>query len=152
MNPTYTDLDSFAILGVTCRNAPDKIDFGAEWQRFDRYLELAKPLTADEHYYAGYFMVESEGELVDFYGGVAVPMGAEPPNDELAVRPVPGGRYAVFACTMHTLSQTWAAIYGEWQPPEGVEIDHTRPDLEIFPPERAGEDAAIRVLVPIKSS
>lgn len=152
MDPTFEDIESFAILGITCRSAPDQIDYEGEWRRFDRHLAPAKKLALDDQFYAGYFIVESQGELVDFFAGVAVPVGTTSPNDEMVVRDVPGGCYAVFTCTMATLSQTWASIYGDWRPPEGTTIDHTRPDLEVFPAEGSPEDAPIRILVPVKTS
>jgi len=88
--------------------------------------------------------------VIDFVAGMAVEKGAEPPTDALVVRAVPGGRYAVFPCTMETIGETWAAIYGEWEPPEGLTFDATRPDLEVFAPEGSEGPAPVRILVPMK--
>ncbi len=152
MDPTFECIESFAILGITCRSTLDQIDYESEWRRFDRYLAPARELALDDQFYAGYWMAESQGELVDFCAGVAVAVGTATPNDEMVVREVPGGRYAVFTCTMATLSQAWASIYGEWRPPGGITIDYSRTDLEVFPAEGSAEDAPIRIFVPVKSS
>ena len=152
MDATIEDLPGFTLMGITCRNSPDKIDYGREWHRFDDLQHTVEPLSTGDHFYGAYFGVEPESDVIDFVAGMAVQESAEPPDDALVVRTVPGGRCAVFTCTMETIGETWARIYGEWEPPEGLTFDSTRPDLEAFAPEGSQEPTAVRILVPMKQA
>jgi predicted transcriptional regulator YdeE len=151
VNPTFQDVPSFALMGITCRNSPDRIDYSTEWGRFVALQKSVEPRSTGDHYYGAYFMVEPESNVVDFVAGMAVKEGTTPADEALVVRAVPGGRYAVFECTMETISETWSGIYGNWEPPKGLTFDPTRPDLEIFAPQGSPESAPVRILVPMKT-
>lgn len=54
MTPTFQDLNSLTIMGITCRNPSNKIDYAGEWRRFDGNQELVRPLSTDGYFYAAY--------------------------------------------------------------------------------------------------
>lgn len=49
MNATIEDLPGFALMGITCRNSPDKIDYGSKWRRFDDLQHTVEPLSTGDH-------------------------------------------------------------------------------------------------------
>lgn len=152
MEPTFMDRSAFAVAGVLARGAPEALDYGAIWGRFDPYVERLRPLSLDGAFYAAYYPGEQPG-TVELIAGMAVAGENVPVPEGLVVRAVPASHYAVFQCTIGTIGQTYGRIYGGWRPPAGMQVDHTRPDLEIYPPDSTGgPDVPCVIHVPLMSA
>jgi predicted transcriptional regulator YdeE len=69
----------------------------------------------------------------------------------LTLRPVAGGSYARFDCTMSELSQTWGAIYSQWLPSSAYAEDETRPSIEYYPPDMdMGPEGKAEIYIAVK--
>jgi predicted transcriptional regulator YdeE len=148
LRSAFTSRDAFWVLGIQERADPMSMDYQAFWSRFmAREPELRSLVTGPDGY-GVYFPTDQEG-LVDVFGGMAVPPETAPPEG-LVLREVPAGHYAVFECTMQDIGATWAAVFGEWAPSAGHEIDHTAPCFEHFTPGCHEGTEPVRIFVPVQ--
>ena len=145
MEPTFVEREGFTVLGVQARVRLDESpDFGAIWHEFMEHHDQIQPLSVEEAYYEVCFGA-GEPNVIDCLAGIAVAGDVTAPEG-LALRKVPGGRYAVFECTMETISQTWGYAYGTWLPASTeYESACPRPDFEQYLPD--GDGGFSRVLV-----
>jgi len=132
LQPSFTPRDAFWVLGIQERANPMQVDYSAFWARFEQRLAEVQPLATGPDGYGVYFPTAEE-DIVDVFGGMAVTPGTTPPEG-LVLREVPAGHYARFECTMQDIGATWGAIFGEWAPTSGHEIDHASPCFERFAP------------------
>jgi len=146
MEPTFIDQAAFSVAGMVARAAPGRHDYASLWRAFDAASAPVLAAATDSRGYGAHFP-SPDPEQVDYLAGMAVPAGAAFPG--LETRVVPGGRCAVFACTLPTIGATYQHIYGGWQVPDGWQIDPTRPDLEIY----AGEEdpGAVEIRIPLRA-
>jgi predicted transcriptional regulator YdeE len=119
MEPTIQSLPAFVVVGVRHLGGIHGGEIPALWEQWGATLSTlpsAKP---------GIFY----GLTLDFQGATltidylaAVPAAPELPTPEGLVRvEIPAQTYAVFDCTLATLSQTIMATYSEWLPGSGYQ-------------------------------
>lgn len=149
MQAEVIERDPVDVVGYAARINPMEADYRTIWEtgfgRLQRHLE---PLAVEPGYYAVYFGTD-EDERVDLVAGIAAAPGDSVPEGATR-RPLPGGTYASFDCRMATIGTTWQSIYRDWLPGSGYAEDPTRPGIERFPPEGAGHDAPVKVMIAIK--
>ena len=148
LQPSFTTREAFWVLGIQERANPMQIDYTAFWGRFQERFAEIEPLATGPDGYGVYFPTGEE-EVVDVFGGIAVPAGTEAPEG-LVLREVPAAEYAVFECTMQTIGPTWGAIFGEWAPASEYDVDHTLPAFEQFPPGCHEGTEPVRIFVPVR--
>jgi predicted transcriptional regulator YdeE len=144
MEPQVVELEAFAILGLMERFMPEKEDFEGIWKRFMAYHDQIHPLSTDQAYYGACFGTEEERQM-DYLAGMAVWGVAEVPEG-LTLREVPASLYAVFECTVRTISDTYDRIFSEWVPTAGYgRPDHRSPkaDFERYPPNTNSGDTPV---------
>lgn len=66
------------------------------------------------------------------------------------MRALPACREAVFECSLPTIGQTWGAIFGQWLPGSGHELDPSSACYERFPPGCHEGTAPVTIHVPIR--
>jgi predicted transcriptional regulator YdeE len=94
-----------SVMGTETRIQPMGADYGTHWPLgFDPHLNEIQPLATEKGFYGIFFGREETG-WVDFVAGMMVPEGALPPAG-CVMRPVPGGTYARFDCTMAAIGST----------------------------------------------
>ena len=142
MEPTIVDQAAFTVVGVVGRASPGRHDYAALWSAFSARAGPVQAVAGGNLYYGVHLSCE-EPEVVDYLAGMSVPSGTAVAGME--TREVPAGRYAAFSCTMATIGRTFGYVYGGWQPPEGWQIDHTRPDIEAYTGEGPEAPAEIRI-------
>ena len=121
--------------------------FTSIWSEFERHHETIKRHSVDSKYYGVSFGVAQDGSF-DYLAGMAVGRVEETPAG-LQVREVPAATYAVFACVVQAIGQTYGYIFGEWRSTSGYEIDPTKFAFEQYPP--AGEtNAPVLIHIPIR--
>ncbi|MBN2564670.1 MAG: GyrI-like domain-containing protein [Candidatus Eisenbacteria bacterium] len=149
MEPTFVKRDAVVVAGVerTYEDPANATGFDELWQReFEpRYGEIA-PLCEDKGFYGAWFG-EPDGAAVYLAGAAVVDRKAVP--DGFAVREIPGGRYAAFACTVATIGPTYGRIFGEWLPQNPGVMEHERPHFEYYPPGTTAPDSPVQILVPV---
>jgi predicted transcriptional regulator YdeE len=64
----------------------------------------------------------------------------------LEIRKVPSATYAVFACPVQAIGQTYGYIFGEWRSASGYRPDNAKPAFEQYP---LATDANAPVLIHI---
>jgi predicted transcriptional regulator YdeE len=149
VEPEFVTRAEGSVLGIQERSDPTKADYKALWEgRFMPRHDEIKGLALDGSYYSVYYPTGEPG-LADIVAGMMVPDTTRAPEG-LVMRPVPGGLYASFRCTMQTIGSTWGSIYGEWLPASKYEEDETRPAIEHYPPEMSGNEPLVMLFVAVK--
>ena len=136
MEPQIISKPAFDLLGVSERIDPAHADYTAIWGRFEAHHAAVAAASVDPGYY-GVCLACAEPGKIEYLAGMAVQGVAQAPEG-LALRHIPAQQYAVFACTMGTISATYAAIYGQWLPASGYECDEPGADFEYYPPDMSG--------------
>lgn len=149
MEPTIIQQAAFSVMGTIDRAEGGRHDYARLWGALDPYVDRLGALSTDGRFYGAHFPTEVP-RMVDYVAGMSVPEGTTP-LEGLVCRAVPAGTYAVFATTVGELHRVYAFVYGEWRPPQGHSVDHTRPDLEVYPPDSSGgPDTPVEVRVPLR--
>jgi predicted transcriptional regulator YdeE len=142
---------SFVLLGLQERFAPETEDYEGIWKRFMAYHRQIQPLSVDGAHYGACFRAE-EGKEMDYLAGMAVAEVNDPPEG-LTLRKVPASLYAVFECTVATISDTYDAVFRGWVPI----ADYRRPgegspkaDFERYPPATDSGDSPVLLHVALE--
>jgi AraC family transcriptional regulator len=151
MEPKITNREAFAILGLQERFSHGKEDFEGIWKRFMAYHDQIRALSIDGAYYGANFVVK-EGQQMDYLAGMAVTEVQDVPEG-LTLREVPASRYAVFECTVETISDTYDWIFDKWLPT----APHGRPSrgspkaaFERYPPGTDSGDTAVLIHIALE--
>jgi len=146
MEPKMVTRDAFTLMGVMERFAHGNEDFEGIWKRFMRYHDQIQPLSTDKVYYGVYFVID-EGKELDCLAGMAV-ADVDSIPDGLVVREVPAARYAVFECTVETISDTYDWIFGQWlktAPYARPGENSPKADFERYPPATDSGDTPVLI-------
>ncbi|MGD8239986.1 MAG: GyrI-like domain-containing protein [Armatimonadota bacterium] len=144
MEPRIVEKDAFTVIGVESTEAHETDDFETPWNDFMSHHGEVKPHSTDGAYYGVSY---GEGGDMRYLAGMAVAGVAQVPEG-LTMREVPGGRYAVFECTVATIHDAYDHIFGEWLPSSGYEHD-ARPDFERYGPDTATGEDPVLIHVPV---
>ena len=151
MEPQFTDRAAFRAMGVVTRGRPAEIDFEALWM--DEFMPLhdrVQPLSTDHAYY-GVGIESGEAGAMEYMAGMAVSEAAEVPEGLVAWE-VGAARDAVFECTVGTISEAWAEIFGAWLPGSGYECDGSIASFEYYPPGTSQGDSPVFIHVPVREA
>ena len=121
--------------------------FTSIWNEFERHHEKIRLHSVDSKYYGVSFGAAQDGSF-DYLAGMAVGRVEEPPAG-VQVREVPAATYAVFACAVQFIGQTYGYIFGEWRSACGYEMDPTKFAFEQYPP-AAETNAPVLIHIPIR--
>jgi predicted transcriptional regulator YdeE len=149
MAPQMETMDPFAVLGVA-----DSIRRGSEspelfariWKTFESHQEKVQPVATSRVYY-GVTFPTADVNVTEYLAGMEVP-AATPWPDGLEVRPIPGGAYAVFECSVDAIGSTYQHVFSTWLPNATVQFDSGRPSFEQYP-ENAAEKP-VRLYIPVR--
>ena len=135
MEPKIVCKEKITLLGLQEHFAPDNEDFEGIWKRFMRYHDQIQPYSVDGAFYGANF-AGNGGHGMDYLAGMAVTgVGGVPTG--LTLRQVPASRYAVFECTVQTISDTYDWIFDHWlkTAPYGRPDENSpKADFERYPP------------------
>ncbi|MHC1768131.1 MAG: GyrI-like domain-containing protein [Verrucomicrobiia bacterium] len=148
--PDIVRREGFLVMGTVTRRKPesDRPEMVASiWKQFEAYHESIKGHSLDSKYYGVSFAAAPDGSF-DYLAGMAVRVAGETPND-LEVRQVPAATYAVFACPVQSIGQTYRYIFSEWRAQSGHETDNSKPAFEEYPP-AAETNAPVLLHIPIR--
>lgn len=144
MEPQIVEKEGFIVMGVLSAEAHENDDFETPWNDFMSHDEKVKAHSTDGAYYGVNF---GEKGAMEYLAGMAVE-GVEDAPQGLALREVPGGRYAVFGCTVATIHEAYENIFGEWLPASRYEHD-ARPDFERYGPDTTSGGDEVLIHIPI---
>ena len=122
---------------------PERLDEGI-WKRFMQYERQIHVHSTDGAYYGANFGADG-GKAIDYLAGMAVE-GVDDVPEGLTLRDVPTSRYAVFECTVRTISDTFDWIFDHWLPTAPYSRpDETSPkaDFERYPPATDSGDTPV---------
>jgi AraC family transcriptional regulator len=142
----------FLVMGTVTRrkSGPERPEaFTAIWSAFEAHHEKIKHHSVDSKYYGVSFGAAQDGGF-DYLAGMAVTPVEQVPEG-LQVCEVPAATYAVFACPVQAIGQTYGYIHGEWRSATGYELDATKPAFEQYPP-AAETNAPVLIHVPIREN
>jgi predicted transcriptional regulator YdeE len=149
--PDIVRREGFLVMGTVTRRTPgsDRPEvFEAIWSGFETQQQSIKRHSVDSKYY-GVSFAAGPDESFDYMAGMAVGPVAETPQG-LEVREVPAATYAVFACPVQSIGQTYRYIFSEWRAESGYEIDNATPAFEEYPPATAA-NAPVLLHIPIRA-
>ncbi len=148
--PDIIHHERFLVMGTVTRRKPGTErpeTVAAIWNEFETHHEKIRLHSVDSKYYGVSFGAAQDGSF-DYLAGMAVGQVGETPAG-VQFREVPAATYAVFACGVQSIGQTYGHIFGEWRSTSGYEIDPTRFVFEQYPP--AGEtNAPVLIHIPIR--
>jgi len=121
--------------------------FTAIWNEFETHREKIRLHSVDSKYYGVSFGAADDGSF-DYLAGMAVGRVAAAPAG-VQVREVPTATYAVFACVVPSIGQTYGYIFGEWRAASGYELDPTKCAFEEYPPAAETNSPAL-IHIPIR--
>ena len=151
MEPKLVDRDGFFVMGLLERVPPPDEEhafFRDIWKRYMAHHKTIEALSDAKGWYGVCFDVEPEGAL-DYLAGMAVPADAACP-DGLVVRGVPAGRYAVFACTVATIHDTYEHIFHSWLDASPCVHDAPKPCFEHYGPGTDSDGSEVWIHIPIR--
>ena len=149
--PDIVRREGFLVMGTLTHRKPgtDRPEvFEAIWSHFETLQQIIQQHSVGSKYYGISFAVAPDGGF-DYMAGMAVRPVTETPEG-LEVRKVPAARYAVFACPVQSIGQTYQYIFNEWRAKSGYEIDHATPAFEEYPP-ATDTDAPVLLHIPIRA-
>ena len=144
MEPRIIQQEAFTLLGLQERFTPENEDFQGIWKRFMQYESQIHPHSTDGAFYGVCFGVE-EGKQMDYLAGMAVEAVGDVPEG-LTLREVPASRYAVFECTIKTISDTYDWIFQHWVPTAlygRPDQGSPKADFERYPPATDSGDTPV---------
>ena len=121
--------------------------FTAIWNEFETHHEKIRLHSVDAKYYGVSFGAAPDGSF-DYLAGMAVGRVGEVPAG-VQVREVPAGTYAVFACGVQSIGQTYNYVFGEWRLTSGYEMDPTKSAFEQYPP-AVETNAPVLIHIPVR--
>jgi AraC family transcriptional regulator len=139
--------EGFLVMGTVTHRKPgaDRPEmFVAIWNNFETHQPSIKGHSVDSKYYGVSFAAGPDGSF-DYMAGMAVGQVSETPKG-LEIRKVPSATYAVFACPVQAIGQTYGYIFGEWRSASGYRPDNAKPAFEQYP---LATDANAPVLIHI---
>jgi predicted transcriptional regulator YdeE len=148
--PRIVQRERFPVMGTVTRimrGTENEKTVAALWKDFEAQHERIRPHSTDPRFYGVRFPTAEEGRF-DYLAGMAITPPQTIPGG-LVVREVPAATYAVFACPVAGIGQTYRHIFGEWRSASGYQIDNSAPAFEQYPP--AEETASpVQIHIPIR--
>lgn len=133
--PEIVRREAFLVMGTVTRRNPgtDRPEtFVSAWKEFEMHQDRVQCHSADLKYYGVSFAPDAAGSF-DYLAGMAVRSAVDTPGG-LEVRVVPAATYAVFACPVASIGQTYGYIFGPWRVESGYVPDVAAPAFEEYPP------------------
>lgn len=150
--PDIVRRESFLVMGTVTHRKPatDRPEmFAAIWNDFEAHHESIKQHSVKSKYYGVSLAAGPDGSF-DYMAGMAVKPVKEIPEG-LEVRAVPAATYAVFACPVQSIGQTYRYIFAKWLAESGYETDSATPAFEEYPP-ATDTNAAVLIHIPIRAN
>ena len=150
MEPTFVVRDAFTVVGLQERFTPEKDGtfFKDIWKQYMAHQKTIESLSDAKGWYGVCFCAGGDRGF-DYLAGMAVPPDAACPEG-LVMREVPAGHYAVFACTVNTIHDTYEHIHGTWLDASAYAPGHPRPDFEYYSPGTDSGDSAVFIHIAIR--
>lgn len=149
--PDIMRREDFLVMGTVTRRkiGADRPEiFAAIWNDFESHRQDIKVYSVDSKYYGVSFAPGPDGSF-DYMAGMAVRPDATTSKD-LEIRKIPAATYAVFACPVQSIGQTYGYIFGEWRAESGCQIENSAPAFEEYPPE-TDANAPVLLFIPIRT-
>lgn len=149
--PEIVHREGFLVMGTVTHRTPEADCpevIAAIWNALDTLQQSIQRHSVDSKYYGVSFAAGPDGSF-DYMAGMAIRPVEETPKG-LEVRRIPAATYAVFACPVPSIGQTYRYIFSEWRAGSGYEIDHATPAFEEYPP-ATDTNAPVLLHIPIRA-
>jgi len=148
--PQLAGKTAFRVIGLKYRGKNENNEIPQLWVEFmrhrDKIVGLSKPITA----YGICDNLDIESGQFDYIAGLGVDSIDEIPDGLVGVD-IPAQEYAVFACTLPTIADTYKRIYETWLPQSSYKRA-AGPEFELydmdFDPQKA--DSKLYLHVPVE--
>ncbi|MCL4179556.1 MAG: GyrI-like domain-containing protein [Verrucomicrobia bacterium] len=147
--PDIVRRQGFLVMGIptTIKPGTERPEtFAAIWKNFETHRAAIERLSADPGYY-GVSFPTTQG-TIDYVAGMVVPPGTAALAG-LVVREIAAATYAVFACHVQAIGQTYGYIFGEWSAASGHRPDPLKPAFEQYPA-ATNLDVPVLIHIPIR--
>lgn len=150
MEPKIVNVEGFTVVGMRYRGTNAENEIPQMWQVLGpRVPEIKHIASHDAAFGISDNMDKATGEF-DYIAGFKVARVEDLPEGMVRWE-VPGGRYAVFTCTLPTLGETFKHAYYTWLPASEYEPTGG-PDFELYDEafDPQDPDSKMDVYIPIK--
>ena len=147
MEPEIKSKPAFTVVGIKHRGKKFSKEIPQLWFEFGRRMNEIKHKTGPAYGVMDSYD-EKSGEF-DYVAGIGVDSTADIPENMVSID-VPGQTYAVFACTLPTLAETYQHFYEIWLPQSNYKrVDGPEFELydETFNP--ADETSMLYIYIPV---
>jgi nitroreductase/predicted transcriptional regulator YdeE len=144
--PRFVEKGSFTLAGVATAGQLGEFNYAEIWEK--QYAPLAaalKPFSLDG---GAYGITLPEGDHLIYLAGIAV---ADPPELPQGVvkRQIAGAKYAVFDCTLSTMSAVMQEVFGQWFHASPYQPDPNAVVFEYYLPFTGQGEMQVQIFVPI---
>lgn len=148
LSPTFVMRPAFTVVGYQCR-VNNVAQIHALWQQLIPVVHTLMPIISEPHVAYGVMRRHDVTTAeFDYLAGVVTDCPATLPT-EYAVWHIPAQHYAVFPCTLETITHTFDTIYRDWQPHTTKQIVDG-PRFERYDGDFMGQpDSPLSLYVPI---
>ena len=129
MEATFQSLPAFVAVGVRHLGGMQNGEISRLWEQWGKAV-TSQPSTDPGVSYGMTLDFQGATMTIDYLAAVPVAEDARVPEG-MVRQEVPAQTYAVFDCTLATLSQTIMASYSQWLPTSGYQRG-TGPELERY--------------------
>jgi AraC family transcriptional regulator len=121
MEPKIVQKEAFSVVGLRYRGKNEQNEIPQLWGALMQRMGEIRHIIADHTSYGLSDGFDHETGAFDYTAGFPVSSTADMPDGMVAVE-VPGGTYAVFACSLRTMAETYDTAYQTWLPQSGHEL------------------------------
>ena len=129
--PKIISRPAFTVIGMKQRGKPQEIDYGALWEAFMPRVDEIQGVINSNSAYGVCENSDPATQEFDYLAAVEVAGETHVPEG-MVQREVPAQTYAVFACTLPTIAETWQRASETWLPQSGRQYG-PGPDFEFYP-------------------
>ena len=150
MEPKIVTREAFSVVGMYYRGANQGGEIPLLWQQFGPRMCEIKGVIGPENAYGICDNMDYDTGHFDYLAALEVASSEAIPEGMVAWT-VPGGTWAVFACTLPTLGETYTLAYRIWVPQSEFQL-RKGSDFELYDDQFNPDDPASEVFiyVPIK--
>jgi predicted transcriptional regulator YdeE/DNA-binding transcriptional MerR regulator len=130
MEPKIVSQPAFTVVGMKYRGKNENNEIPQLWQAFGPRMGEVQHKVAPEVAYGVCSTFDEQSGEFDYVAGFEVDSTAGIPEGMVSFE-VPGGKYAIFTCTLPTIGEAYKYAFETWLPQSGHRRAD-RPDFELY--------------------
>lgn len=149
MEPTFTSKPAFTAVGLMYRGKNEtKKEIPQLWEQLVPRMQEIKYVSTPRASYGVMGNYDPATGEFDYLASMGVDRVDDLPQG-MQRWDVPAQHYAVFECTLKTISPTYDFIYQQWLPQSGRQHGDG-PEFELYDEHFQGDDSTFYIYIPVK--